>query len=516
MNRSSWNLVHLLTSSAMLIGLVISPALAGVKVIVVTGDPAPDGNGVFSVGRAGGFSSVVLNNAEQVAFTALLAGTSGGGADDTGIYYGNGTTLTKIVREGQTVPGGSNTLSSFANPLFSAFSFNDAGQVAFNSSVAVHTPDPGTHRAVFMGDGTALTQIVRTGQTTPDGNNVYQNLGDPALNDSGQVAFLSDLDGLGSGIYGHMGSMLSQVVRDGEMVPDGNGTFSRIAGNASPSDTTLNNAGQSAFVGLLTGTSGGDSDDSGIFRSDSQSLTEIARKGQNAPDGNGTFLLFSSSIAPPAINDAGQVAFLSFLDSTSGGTIDDRGIFLGDGSTIVQMVREGESAPNGNGIFSDFQFPSLNNMGQVAFHSDLNDTTGGLSDDSGIFRSDGASLVQIAREGQPVPKGTGNFLSFTDPAINEAGQMVFYASYSSFGRGIFFYDDSLGLIPLAQVDDEFLGSTIRQVGFAQKGFNNHGQVAYTFNLADGRSGIALWSIPEPSSVVLLLLGGTLLLHCRRP
>lgn len=36
--------------------------------------------------------------------------------------------------------------------------------------------------------------------------------------------------------------------------------------------------------------------------------------------------------------------------------------------------------------------------------------------------------------------------------------------------------------------------------------NDFGQVVYQFSLADGRSGIALYTIPEPASLTLLALG----------
>ena len=37
------------------------------------------------------------------------------------------------------------------------------------------------------------------------------------------------------------------------------------------------------------------------------------------------------------------------------------------------------------------------------------------------------------------------------------------------------------------------------------GMNDLGQVAYVFRLADGRSGIAVWQIPEPTTTILLAL-----------
>jgi hypothetical protein len=46
-----------------------------------------------------------------------------------------------------------------------------------------------------------------------------------------------------------------------------------------------------------------------------------------------------------------------------------------------------QAVPEGNGQFSSFGFfpPALNSAGQVAFYADLKNTSGGFSDDSGIY-----------------------------------------------------------------------------------------------------------------------------------
>ena len=73
----------------------------------------------------------------------------------------------------------------------------------------------------------------------------------------------------------------------------------------------------------------------------------------------------------------------------------------------------------------------LNAAGQVAFTANLTNTNGGNIDDSGIFRGDGATLVQIARESQALPDGTGNFGTLPINSllsINDSGQVAFTTS----------------------------------------------------------------------------------------
>lgn len=54
---------------------------------------------------------------------------------------------------------------------------------------------------------------------------------------------------------------------------------------------------------------------------------QIARTGQAAPDGNGKFSSFSFSFNFLSHNNAGQATFVASLTGTSGGSTDDSGIF---------------------------------------------------------------------------------------------------------------------------------------------------------------------------------------------
>jgi hypothetical protein len=118
-----------------------------------------------------------------------------------------------------------------------------------------------------------------------------------------------------------------------------------------------------------------------------------------------------------------------------------------------------------------------------------------------------------------------------EPSLNNAGQVAFEAFLtgtsggSNDGIGIFLFDDVLGLLQAARVGDSLLGSTVTELRFGRseiidavgerRGLNELGQIAYRFVLADGRQGIAIWTIPEPVSLALVAIGGSLLLVQRR-
>src|SRR5690606_14136708 len=136
----------------------------------------------------------------------------------------------------------------------------------------------------------------------------------------------------------------------------------------------------------LDGTTGGGSDNAGIFRGDGLSpLVPIFHKGAPAPNGNGSILGFSV----PVLNAAGQAATRMVFTGTGGGTSDDRGIFRGGVLALpARIAREGQLAPDGNGRFDFLDLPALYASGQVAFAGVFTGTSGGISDNAGVYLGD--------------------------------------------------------------------------------------------------------------------------------
>jgi len=208
-------------------------------------------------------------------------------------------------------------------------------------------------------------------------------------------------------------------------------------------------------------------------------------------------------------------------------------VLLADGSMLETLAQSGGPAPGGDGrLVSIGDVTTVNSAGQVLLHATVAGTHGGRSDGSGLYRIDGDTTTAIARVGQQAPGG-GSFatLDTTNSTVsnmyssvmNEEGQVAFSASVGG-NRGLFLYDDALGLLQIARVGDRFLGSTIRALSStgwdeptpSEVSFNERGQLAYNFFLADGRSGVAVWSVPEPTAAAASLgLGSAWLLRRRR-
>lgn len=99
---------------------------------------------------------------------------------------------------------------------------------------------------------------------------------------------------------------------------------------------------------------------------------------------------------------------------------------------LSEAVREGDPAPDGNGTFSSFVLYSSAG-GYAVFQASLSGTNGGTSDDYGLFRVGHGEILTIIREGDPAPDGNGLFsqVNFSNRVlVIESGLVVFEAKYS--------------------------------------------------------------------------------------
>jgi hypothetical protein len=415
--------------------------------LVREGDPTPNLDGNFAF-----FNNPALrvNGSNQVAFQSLVFNPLDPRATE-GFFVAGGPLggVTEIARANQPEPGGD---GRFAFP-WSDHTFNDAGQVAFVSFL-IETSAGGSSPGIFRGDGSpdGLTEIVRVGHMAPDGVGHFTAIRSipfgPPMNESGQVLFEGQIqiqDPFSSyrGMFRGDGGSITEIVRNGGATPSGNGTF----GEFEFLPVAFNNAGEATFVATLNDTAMAASDNLGLFRGDGMALTEIVRKGDPVPGGDGRFLVF----LPVSLNDAGQVLFVAGLSGASGG--DMGAVFIGNGEEIIPITRLGDAAPNGEGTFSGFDLMTM--------------------------------------------------------AFNNAGQAVFLASVDVPDRpgmmdtmGIFFYDPQQGVLPVAQTghtladQGEISALTLNggswYIGDEGSGLNDQGQVAYRFT-AGGNIGIAIWS-----------------------
>ena len=478
-------------------GLLADPVT---EVVVKTGDSTPKGDTTF--GSVNAFTEPVLNNHGLAAFRAFLNNGK------YGLFLGNGNHLRERVRTGDPAPGG-------AFYTLDAPALNDAGQLLFISKPVANSNLYDLIRSEPAPD--AFSQLLAAGQPAPGGGNVsLANIGQaPAFNQSGQAAFVGSIpnSSINSAIYrtGAAGSLVT-IAALNQSVPEGNGQFGAFHAERT-THLVLNESGQVAFGAPLFNTSGGSSDNSGVYRGDGTTLTKIARAGQSVP-GGGTLLNFCCDTSPD-LNDSGEVVFRSYNNYAG---FFKYTILKGSGGVLTEIARVGETIPGDNDTFYGFDgYARINNPGQVAFIAkiDLNPASGF---GSGIFRGSGiaASLITVARDGQATPDGPGIFSYFLNSpfCLNNAGQIAFLAGLDVDRsnnvpveeHGIFFFDGTT-VRKVAREHDPLLGSTISALRLAgtvlsasggvvqaeRSGLNDLGQIAFGFSLADGREGIAIWS-----------------------
>ncbi|MEM1446123.1 MAG: choice-of-anchor tandem repeat NxxGxxAF-containing protein [Planctomycetota bacterium] len=301
----------------------------------------------------------------------------------------------------------------------------------------------------------------------PDGNGRFNRFGflTPSINEHDQIAFYAQLRDLGidgrgaTGFFvGGPGSTVRQVAREDEPAPGG-GAFSTLLAERLPA---LDRFGRTAFFAVLQDTAGGPADNSGIYLHEpSTGLTEIAREGGLLPDGSGRYL---SGISSPLLNDAGTLVFSANYEETLSDAAGNAMLQVNvDTAEQTVLLRSGEDAPSGDGVISSFGIRALNDANQLAVAVSLTDVVG--------------------------PAGRSELL---------------------------FYDPTTGLHSIARTGIEFLGSTLTIIDVnGGEILSDNGQVAYRFELADGRSGIAVWTLPEPNAIALLTAAGLTLLR-RRP
>jgi len=119
----------------------------------------------------------------------------------------------------------------------------------------------------------------------------------------------------------------------------------------------------------------------------------------------------------------------------------DHAILRGTETELVQLARTGDVAPNGDGVFYWFQRPAMNQSGQVAFRATH---IGGGTD--GIYLGDGTDLVQVARSGDAFDGSTITALAFTGDrrsGLNSMAQVAYVATLADGRREIVRYTPSL-------------------------------------------------------------------------
>nr|WP_145436590.1 choice-of-anchor tandem repeat NxxGxxAF-containing protein [Lacipirellula limnantheis] len=418
-----------------------------------------------------------ISSGGQSAFIGYLHGAGVNSANDSGVWIENAGSLRVVAREGEAATEG----LRFGSPEFFVFNdllVNNSGDVSFIADLTDSDANATIRESVWTARSGSLALIARDGARAPGTSKLFGN-------------------------------------RPG----GGNVTFSRIS---------LNAAGETAFIGRLTG----NGDGSGIWIADSASTQLIAQEGAPAP-GAPAGVKFGP-FAELSLNDGGQVAFIALLSGGVAAT-NDSGIWTSRQGSSSLVVRERDAAPAfTEGVnFAGFSSLALNSRGEVAFTGLLRGGGVNSTSDSGLWKASGGVLALIAQEGHIAPDtgGSAHFTAFgftSEIVLNSIGRLAFLATLGGNGvnsfnnRGIW-AEDMSGQLRLIVREGDVLQvgpgdfRTVSGLNFQGNGgigdsrpigFNDRGQVAFFAGFTDGSSGFFVSdsvAVPESPTAVLAAL-----------
>ncbi|MBV9201013.1 MAG: hypothetical protein JO320_16190 [Alphaproteobacteria bacterium] len=258
----------------------VPTAATGVlRAVVQSGEPAPGG------GRFDRFDVTAqpilapVNARGQVAFYATVLH----GPAREGIFLADAGQVTKVAAFGDSLPGGGTLAEFVAHPLPA---LNSAGHVAFTAEVAGGRATEG----VFLATADGLRAIALAGDDAPGvPAGVLVGFDAPALNDNDELAFVASVRAgrdLLDVLYYWNGRRLQRLVAERELLLRIGGTMDQIG------DPALNNSGVVAFpAAIFKGPALG-----GVFVAGARSLRFLVRAGDQAPDG-AMILRFSERVA---------------------------------------------------------------------------------------------------------------------------------------------------------------------------------------------------------------------------
>ncbi len=490
-----------------------------------TGDPEPGATSGAVI--AEGLATPLLGDDGTAVFGADFR--INGFADGAGLLFTDpaspGGALTLVLRSPDPTP---NVDGNYQAPFLpSALPDGDILSGAFIQSSLIANGLYGLYRVDGHASATtgATAELARSGSTTTaQGGSLFQiafsGLSAPQQVASGNVyAFGAVLGGTLPGattLRITPGGTVEQVFTSGESLA----AFPGQLVTGVPRMPQVNDQDTLALYGRIldstgSGTINTGNDEGILLRTDADGLHRVVIEGQAEPGGNGAFgnapaVAFGQVFTDPTLNNRGDLAFAAQLTGTSGGSLDDDGVFRrnADGS-LDTLVRGGDFAPGGDGRFTNllqegFERTVINDRGSVAFFAGLSGASGGST--SGVFlHTDVGGLDEVTRLGAAVPDGTGTISFLDNFAFNDRDELAFLAVIDTGGFGtetaLLRYSPMSGLETLVRQGDALAGGTVSDLRFEatalsegsdRDGLNNAGQIAFQAVIA-GQFVNLLWS-----------------------
>ena len=377
---------------------------------------------------------------------------------------------------------------------------------------AAATPDATPRAAEYT-----VVSVAVTGDAAPDslGGRLLLAVEAPCITETGDIFFISHLLGAPSreGIFRASGSEIQPVLlsttesfRDltcsaagGIAVDAGDTLLKVIDGQVSvivsdgdpvpgteteflrPALPAINNAGDVAFISSVLSTPPGRG---GLFLDSNGEKSIVGLRGDPVPDREGE--IFEAISGPPRINHAGNVTFGALI-SDSVNPIE--GIFLRSPNGTRAVVLSTDTIPGTTksygsfGILGTFGGAPVNNLDHVAFAGE------NLASDPitrGIFVDVVGSVRIVARNVDETPEeAEAAFSAFGAPLINDADEVAFPALIQG-GSGVpvaLYVQSDGNLVRIHQPDLAEFEQALP--GFRTYSMNNAGDIAFISTIHGG-------------------------------
>jgi len=331
-------------------------------------------------------------------------------------------------------------------------SINNLGTVAFVDTTAGHT-------GLFTGTGGALTTI----DTTSNYSSYQPGSGgglSVSINDANRVAAVVGVPQTPESIFSTTGGSLTHIA-------DGNSTPVSGAGTVVLSRPSIANTNVVVFTAYHSGGFAGN----GVFTGSGGPLTTVVIN-PNSPAQLG--------VEPFSSRDNDYLAYVAPPTGVSSTTAS----VLHNGSTSTISL-----PPQ---LSSAFAHLAINDVGMLA-----GTTIHGLS--GGLMVGNGTATLLVIRSSLSDPASP--FADFDSISINHSNFIVFHASGGTFS-GI--YTGATRGSKIIETGDALDGSTVTALAIGSEALNDAGQVTFWAKLSDGRQGIYVTSVPEPTTILLVL------------
>ena len=500
-----------------------------------------------------------INSHGQTAFKALLSGPDVNSTNRESVWSEGAGTLSLLARDGDAVPGfpvGTVYTPELDVPDFNGTPLpvilNDSGSILFDGKISGPGVSSVNDDVVWISTSGTQEASLREGTHPPgtstgstygfrSGNITFLTVG-TTLSDGGFSTFQalyidgnSTVEGSSeTGLWTSKSGQVDLIVDTTTHLPGTASGVTSLFGFGFSSGIT----GHTVFSTQLEGPAIDETNDAGIWSSNSGTLTAVVRDGDEAPGFPAGIALEGLEFTQPQVNSNSHIAFEGGLSGAGITDSNDSAIWEGIPGNFRLVSQEGDHAP---GLPNEARLGSilsvlLNDSNEVAFEQDVVGTFSGcIGICSGIWSEGLGSLHLVARSGEQAPDLPSDVIFLQDDnfdgigtfSFNSLGQVAFYGFLSGPGiddtndTGIWAEDINGQLKLIIREGDQIEVSPgdFRTVSLIRaelgesstsghaNAFNDRGQIAFRATFTDGSEGIFvsnLVAIPEPSSVAILV------------